>query len=278
MTEAEFEALKQAYFDRRAALLELPPEERSAHEAAYLEFMTNKPNPPEHAEYMRRAGDLYPDLPPGAQQNALHCLETLGKVFARRYAANARARQASNERALMGTTLSAWRVKRSGDVKPYLFEGVCTWSPKRRREHAEFLNRYNNYMAAGKARAAKAHARASKTAERRLAAELAAVGVKPVVSPAPRANVDYTLVAELIALLKSETGVSYTEAAQVLQIKPKGDRPHQTPAAQVRALVRDRVRPTYEIVGVAHDRDRGGAVYRLKNARCQSHHAPSSSH
>jgi hypothetical protein len=72
--------------------------ERHRGAAAWAEFWTNKPNPPGHADYMARAAAAYPDLPPGAQQNALYCLETHGKSAARRYVTNARARKADAER------------------------------------------------------------------------------------------------------------------------------------------------------------------------------------
>jgi len=112
----------------------------------FLEFMTNKPNPPEHAAFMARALEAYPGLPAGAAQNALHCLETLGKGYARRYVANATARRAQIERSLMGTTLSAWRAKRADEVKAYAFPGVRKDSPKRKREEADRLARYRAHM------------------------------------------------------------------------------------------------------------------------------------
>lgn len=105
-----------------------------------------------------------------------------------------------------------------------------------------------------------------KLVEKRLARELAAVGVTPVAAPVLREKVNSTLVAKLISLLKSERGATYAEAAEILKIVPKGDRPHQTPAAQVRALVRDKVRPAHAVIGIDHDRNRGGAVYRLQMA------------
>lgn len=114
-------------------------------------FMTNKPNPPGHAAFLARARAAYPGLPAGAAQNALHCLESLGKGYAKRYASNALARESANQRYIMGCTLSAWRAKRADDVKPYAFKGVRKDSPKRKREEAERLARYRAHMAAGAA-------------------------------------------------------------------------------------------------------------------------------
>lgn len=115
-------------------------------EAGYRAFLTNKPNPPEHADFMAAAARLYPKLPPGVQQNALDCLYRHGNPAAKRYAANAMARHLSNERRLMGTTLNAWRAKRADEAKPYVFKGVSRLSPKEKRERLDALERYLTWM------------------------------------------------------------------------------------------------------------------------------------
>lgn len=79
-----------------------------------------------------------------------------------------------------------------------------------------------------------------------------------------RAKVDPKLVAEMIALLKSAKGATYSEIADKLKIKSKGDKPHQSPKAQVRALVRDQVRKSHEIVDGDFNTDRGGQIYFAK--------------
>lgn len=89
-------------------------------------FMTNKPNPPEHAEYMALAAKRYPGLPPGAQQAALHCFETRGPKAAARYASNARARHPIPK---------PWVCPKQGN------RGVCTLTKKARAERAECLER-----------------------------------------------------------------------------------------------------------------------------------------
>jgi len=114
-------------------------------ETAWAEFWTNKPNPPEHAAYMKRAAELYPDLPPGAQQNALFCLEAHGKNAARRYVTNARARKADAERNIMGETLSTHRSRLAAAVKRWQSSHVIT--PKRRREYLAMAARWQAYMA-----------------------------------------------------------------------------------------------------------------------------------
>lgn len=91
--------------------------------AAFREFMTNKPNPPEHATYMARAAELYPDLPPGAQQAALHALESEGKGRARRYVTNARSREAANQRHIMGITLETHRRRQTEGLRPVRYAG-----------------------------------------------------------------------------------------------------------------------------------------------------------
>ncbi len=140
MTEQEFNALRSAALDRQHT----PGE-------AYAEFMTNKPNPEGHAAYLQRALALYPKLPPGAAQAALHCDRTLGKAIARRYVANAMKRELDNQRRLMGTTLAAWQAKRADEAKHPGYEGVCKWSAKRRRDHMAFVERYRDHMAEGQA-------------------------------------------------------------------------------------------------------------------------------
>lgn len=81
---------------------------------------------------------------------------------------------------------------------------------------------------------------------------------------APRAKVDPQVVADLVALLKRKNGTTYAEAAKALKITSKGDKPHQTPAAQVRAMVRDRVRINHEITDGDFDSERGGQIYLIK--------------
>lgn len=232
----------------------MTPEDVYEAEAPYRAFLVNKPDPPEHAEFMARAAELYPDLPPGAQQNALHCDRTMGKGYAKRYVANARARQTQNSRGM----------RRPAEPPPYVYQGVRRDTPKRQREEAERVSRYNDYMAAGKAAFAKAQARERAKSERRLAKALAAVAPPPVC--APRATTDSSLVVDLVALLKSKAGATYAEAASALGLKPKGDKPHQSPAAQVRALVRDKVRLLHNVVLAERNSERGGAVYRLQDA------------
>lgn len=99
---------------------------------AYREFMTTKPNPPGHAEYMARAAKRYPKLPPGAQQAALYALEMHGPKQAARYAANA---------------LSRWAIKGFKFVMPARsHRGVCKHS---KTELAERMVRYHAWMAEG---------------------------------------------------------------------------------------------------------------------------------
>lgn len=232
-------------------------DERYEAEATYRCFLVNKPNPPEHAAFIARAVHVYPKLPVGAAQNALHCLETLGPAVARRYVSNASARQSQHERALMGTTLATWHAKRSDQARPYVYEGVCRYSPKRQREERDRLDRYHAHMSAGQVIVAQQRNKA----ERRLAREIAAVSApiaRVVVEP-----ISSDIVAALVALLKSPDGVSYAEAAQRLNLQPKGDKPHHAPAAQIRALVRDKVRKLYPVASIANDPARGGTIYRL---------------
>lgn len=140
---------------------------------AFVAFMTNKPNPPEHAAYMARAAELYPKLPAGAQQSALHCLETLGSGYAKRYASNALARESANQRFIMGMTLATHRAQQADKLKPYSFEGVA--SPARRRLYKTTQERYADYMAEQRPIVEARHAKQRKTAEAKLAAALAAV-------------------------------------------------------------------------------------------------------
>jgi hypothetical protein len=139
-------------------------------------------------------------------------------------------------------------------------------SPKRQREERERVERYRAHMAAGQANIA----RERKKAERRLNAELSNVvpfpGGRPANSPAP-SRVDVVtsdVVTALVDLLRAPGGISYAEAASRLNLQPKGDKPHHAPAAQVRALVRDKVRKLHPVVTIARDPARGGAVYRLQ--------------
>jgi hypothetical protein len=101
----------------------------------YEEFMTTTPSTPEHLAYMARAAKRYPNLPPGAQQNALNCLEMKGKTAAAFYARNARSR---------------WPLTRFVFTMPKRsMRGVYTATPKERREQKERLDRYRAYMRAG---------------------------------------------------------------------------------------------------------------------------------
>lgn len=228
--------------------------------AAQVAFATNKPNPPEHAAFIERAVQMYPKLPVGAAQNALHCLEIRGPAAAKRYVANAAARLQQNERALMGTTLAAWRAKRAEVVPTYVTPGRWRDSPKRQREERERLERYRAHMAGSQVKVAREREVERKKAERRLAAALAAVSPpKP-----PRENVVTSdIVTALVDMLRAPGGISYVEAASRLNLQPKGDKPHHAPAAQVRAMVRDKVRKLHPVVTVARDPARGGAVYML---------------
>lgn len=229
--------------------------------AAQMAFATTTPSTPEHVAFLERAVRAYPKLPIGAAQSALHCLETRGPADAKRYAANAATRHQQNERALMGTTLSAWLAKRAETVPTYVTRGRWRDSPKRQREERERLERYRAHMAAGQVNATRELDRERKKAERRLAAELAAVAApKP-----PRENVVTSdIVTALVDMLRAPGGISYVEAASRLNLQPKGDKPHHAPAAQVRAMVRDKVRPLHPVVTIARDPARGGAVYRLQ--------------
>ena len=107
---------------------------------------------------------------------------------------------------------------------------------------------------------------APKAAVKKTAAKKAApkTAAKVKTKRAPRATVDPKLVADLVALLKKPKGTTYAEAAKALGLKSKGDKPHQSPAAQVRALVRDRVRTAHEIIDDDFNTDRGGQVYHVK--------------
>jgi len=87
---------------------------------------------------------------------------------------------------------------------------------------------------------------------------------KAAAKRAPRAKPDPKVVAEAVALLKTKKGATYAEIAAALKLKSKGDKPHQSPAAQVRALVRDRVRIAHEITDGDYDAERGGQVYLIK--------------
>jgi hypothetical protein len=78
-----------------------------------------------------------------------------------------------------------------------------------------------------------------------------------------RATIAPETIAALIALLKTKKGATNDEAATALKIKSKGDAPHQSPSAQVRALIRDKVRPSHKIIA-EHDGERGGVVFRIK--------------
>lgn len=102
---------------------------------AYREFMATKPSTPEHERFMDYARKLYPNLPPGAQQAAAYCREVDGPKAAAKYAANAGAR---------------WRIKGFKFVMPKRSNaGICTMTPKDRRERAEALERYRAHMAEG---------------------------------------------------------------------------------------------------------------------------------
>jgi len=81
---------------------------------------------------------------------------------------------------------------------------------------------------------------------------------------AKRGKVTPEQVAKLVALLRKPKGTTYKEAAKALGLKPKGDQPHQQPAAQVRAMVRDKVRLVHEIIDGDFNSDRGGQVYHVK--------------
>lgn len=87
---------------------------------------------------------------------------------------------------------------------------------------------------------------------------------KAATKRATRATVDPKLVADLIALLKRKNGVTYVEAAALLKLKSKGTMAHQTPKAQVRVMVRDKVRTTHEITDGDFDSARGGQIFLIK--------------
>jgi hypothetical protein len=104
---------------------------------------------------------------------------------------------------------------------------------------------------------------APKTAVKKAAKKAAA---KKAAAPkrAARAKLDPKLVADAVTMLKSKKGATYAEIATALKLKSKGDKPHQSPAAQVRALVRDRVRVAHEITDGDFASERGGQVYLIK--------------
>lgn len=104
----------------------------------FAAFMINKPNPPEHVEYMRRASERWPNLPPGAQQNALHCYETLGAKAAGRYVQHATTRHKQN----VGGFQSLKDAEQAA-LKPYHYKGVI--SEKRRKEYLALQKRYAEY-------------------------------------------------------------------------------------------------------------------------------------
>jgi hypothetical protein len=107
-------------------------------------------------------------------------------------------------------------------------------------------------------------AAAPKAAVKKVATKKVAAKAKAKTKRAPRAKVDPKLVSDMIALLKSVKGATYSEIADKLKIKSKGDAPHQSPKAQVRALVRDQVRKSHEIVDGDFNTDRGGQIYMIK--------------
>lgn len=111
-----------------------------------------------------------------------------------------------------------------------------------------------------------APAAAPKAAVKKTAAKKAApkAAKKIAAKRAPRAKLDPAIVAAAIALLKSVKGATYSEIADKLKLKSKGDKPHQSPKAQVRALVRDQVRKSHEIVDGDFNTDRGGQIYFIK--------------
>jgi hypothetical protein len=91
------------------------------------------------------------------------------------------------------------------------------------------------------------------------------VATKKAAAPkTKRAQLDPKLVAEAIAMLKTKKGATYSEIATALKLKSKGDAPHQSPQAQVRALVRDKVRADHAITDGDFDSERGGQVYLIK--------------
>ncbi len=69
-------------------------------------------------------------------------------------------------------------------------------------------------------------------------------------------------VVELIALLKTKKGATNEEAAKALKLKAKGTAPHQSASAQVRAMIRDKVRKLHD-VKAEHDGERAGVVFRI---------------
>ena len=105
---------------------------------------------------------------------------------------------------------------------------------------------------------------APKAAAKKTAAKKKTTTKKAAAKRAPRAKLDPKLVADAIALLKSKKGATYSEIADALKLKSKGDKPHQSPTAQVRALVRDKVRTEHEIVDGDFNTDRGGQIYFIK--------------
>lgn len=112
---------------------------------------------------------------------------------------------------------------------------------------------------AAKAKTTKPKSAKTKSAAKPKTAPKSAAAKTPK-TPKP---LDATVVA-LIALLKSAKGATNEEAATALKLKSKGKGAHQTPVAQVRAMIRDKVRKLHTVTAGDHDAERGGIVQRIK--------------
>ena len=112
--------------------------------------------------------------------------------------------------------------------------------------------------------AAKAKSKAKPKAKPKAAAKAKPkVAAKSATPKAPK-PLDAKVVA-LIALLKTAKGATNGEAAEALKLKATGKGAHQTPVAQVRAMIRDKVRKLHTVTAGDHDAERGGIVQRIKS-------------
>lgn len=112
----------------------------------------------------------------------------------------------------------------------------------------------------------KSRAKAVKGAKAAVTAKLAAKSSDaPKAEKKPRAPKPLAPeVVALIALLKTKKGATNEEAAEQLKLKSKGKAAHQSPSAQVRAMIRDKVRKLHTVES-EHDPERSGIVFRIKS-------------
>jgi hypothetical protein len=129
---------------------------------------------------------------------------------------------------------------------------------ERRRQVTDVSNTTTKKPAA-KPKAAKAKSKATKPT----ATQATTTAGKPAATPKAPKPLDPKVVA-LIKLLQSAKGATNEEAAKALGLKAKGKGAHQTPVAQVRAMIRDKVRKLHTVTAGDHDAERGGIVQRIK--------------